>query len=56
MNHITRSPAHDGNHLRTLSQIFAASAARFIRDVRSGRAQVSKADTAFVVAGGKFLF
>jgi hypothetical protein len=43
MNHITRSPALDGNSLRTLTQIFAANAARFILNVRSARVQVPPA-------------
>ena len=43
MNHITRSPALDGNSLCTLTQIFAANAARFILNVRSARVQVPPA-------------
>jgi hypothetical protein len=55
MNHITRSPALDGNSLRTLRQIFAPNAARFIRYVRPGRVQALHAETAFVAAGREIL-
>jgi hypothetical protein len=55
MNDITRSPALDRNSLHTLTQMLAASAARFIHDVRSGLVQVPRADTAFIVFGREVL-